>query len=87
MSGQRMKLAPGRYTLQVSEGEGPAGVQRGNGSDVRVEIDGGRVEFTVAAREEVYYWWRGPRQRRGVRLLGVQRASGRAREPVAPATG
>lgn len=64
-----MRLSPGRYTLQVRRGDGPAGVQRGDGGDVRLEVDGGRATFTVVAFEDVYFWWRGPLERAGVRLL------------------
>ena len=73
MSGRYVRLRPGRYTLHVSGGEGPAGVQRNEGRDVRVDVDGGRVDFRIAQNEEVFYWWRGPRERPGVRLLGVTR--------------
>lgn len=86
MSGRYVRLRPGRYTLDVSGGEGPAGVRRGDGGDVRVEVDGGRVDFEVGRREAAYYWWRGPRERPGVRLLGVVDGAGepgaRAREPI-----
>lgn len=71
MSGRYLELSPGRYTLAVSAGEGPAGIHRVDGSEVTVGIDGGRTDFSVAGEERVYYWWRGPRERPGVRLLGV----------------
>lgn len=78
MSGRYVRLTPGRYTLAVSEGEGPAGVHRGDGEPgVVVDIEGGRVDFSVRDDESAYYWWRGPRERPGVRLFGVTRA-----EPV-----
>ena len=74
MSGRYVRLTPGRYTLAVAEGEGPAGVQRsGDHGGVTVDIDGGRVDFTVGGAEEAFYWWRGPRERPGVRLFGVSR--------------
>lgn len=67
-----MRLRPGRYTLDVAEGAGPAGVRRTERDpDVAVGIDGGRAEFQVSAPERVFYWWRGPEKRPGVRLLGV----------------
>lgn len=77
MSGRYVRLTPGRYTLAVSEGEGPAGIHRRDEAGVVVDIDGGRVDFTVRDDESAYYWWRGPRERPGVRLFGVSRA-----EPV-----
>lgn len=74
MSGRYVRLTPGRYTLAVDEGEGPAGLHRSNGkTEIAVDIDGGRVDFIVAADEQAYYWWRGPEERTGVRLLGVPR--------------
>lgn len=77
MSGRYVRLTPGRYTLAVSEGEGPAGLHRRDEAGVIVDVDGGRVDFTVRDDESAYYWWRGPRERPGVRLFGVSRA-----EPV-----
>lgn len=72
MSGRYVRLTPGRYTLAVEEGEGPAGLHRSNGHrEVVVDVDGGRVDFTVRGEEQAYYWWRGPRERPGVRLFGV----------------
>lgn len=72
MSGRYVRLAPGRYTLSVAAGEGPAGLHRGGeGEGVAVDIEGGRIDFTVSGDEDVYYWWRGPRERPGVRLFGV----------------
>jgi len=44
-----------------------------DGSDVSLDVSGGRVAFRVAEPEHVYYWWRGPEERPGVRLLGVRR--------------
>ncbi|HSH45382.1 MAG TPA: hypothetical protein VK966_05980 [Longimicrobiales bacterium] len=71
MSGRFVRLEPGRYTLAVSAGEGPAGVHRCEGEEVRVDVHGGRVDFVVADHEEAYYWWRGPGERAGVRLFGI----------------
>lgn len=76
MGGRYVSLEPGRYTLDVSEEEGPAGVRRKGEAHVRVPVSGGRVEFEVERTEEAYYWWRGPAQRPGVRLLGALPASG-----------
>lgn len=70
MSGRAMELSPGRYRLDVNPGVGPAGVKRtGGDGDVRVEARGGQVEFTVSRAEKVYFWWRGPEQPEGIRLL------------------
>ena len=75
MSGRYVRLTPGRYTLSVAEGEGPAGIHRcGDEEGVSVDIDGGRVDFTIRSDEEAYYWWRGPEERPGVRLFGVSRS-------------
>lgn len=72
MSGRFIRLEPGRYTLSVSAGEGPAGVHRcGTEDEIHVDIHGGRVDFTVDDEEQAYYWWRGPEKRPGVRLFGV----------------
>lgn len=76
MSGTYRHLAPGRYQLEVASGEGPAGVRRPNGRDVVVGVGGGARSFAVDSSERVYYWWRGPRPRRGVRLTA------RAERPV-----
>ena len=77
MSGRYVRLKPGRYTLSVEDGEGPAGLHRPNGRpEIVVDIQGGRVDVIVAEDEKAYYWWRGPRERRGVRLLGVPRERG-----------
>lgn len=70
MSGRAMELSPGRYRLDVNPGVGPAGVRRtGGDGDVRVGETGGQVEFTVSRAEKVYFWWRGPEQPEGIRLL------------------
>lgn len=75
MSGRYVRLTPGRYTLAVADGEGPAGVHRQHGErGVAVDIDGGRIDFTVEEDERAYYWWRGPEERPGVRLFGVSSA-------------
>jgi hypothetical protein len=74
MGGQDVRLEPGRYTLAVDSGHGPAGVQRSDGSGVQVGVAGGRFVFEVEADEEVYYWWRGPAAPTGVRLMGVSGA-------------
>jgi hypothetical protein len=71
MGGRYVELEPGRYVLAVSSGEGPAGIQRDDGSSIRVDVTGGRADFEVEAEERVYYWWRGPEERPGVRLLGM----------------
>jgi hypothetical protein len=72
MSGRYVELDPGRYTLAVSRGDGPAGVHRSKGDDVVVGVAGGRADFHVDREgESVFYWWRGPEERPGVRLLGV----------------
>lgn len=68
MSGTYRHLAPGRYQLEVASGDGPAGVRRPNGRDVVVGVGGGARSFAVDSGERVYYWWRGPRPRQGVRL-------------------
>jgi hypothetical protein len=71
MSGTYRHLAPGRYQLVVEMGEGPAGVRRPDGRDVIVGVDGGRQSFSIPRHERVYYWWRGPTPRQGVRLAGA----------------
>jgi hypothetical protein len=84
MSGRHVRLTPGRYTLAVEEGEGPAGLHRSNGhGEVVVDVDGGRIDFTVRDEEHAYYWWRGPRERPGVRLFGVSRADRKVGEEEA----
>jgi hypothetical protein len=82
MSGTYRHLSPGRYQLMVERGHGPAGVRRPVGQDVAVGIEGGRQDFTVEGHERVYYWWRGPVARDGVRLTDAERS---ARKPLAAA--
>lgn len=69
MSGTYRHLAPGRYQLHVESGEGPAGIRRPDGRDVVVGVNGGARSFALDRDERVYYWWRGPRPRHGVRLI------------------
>lgn len=69
MSGRYMKLPAGRYTLMVPSGQGPAGVHRQN-EDVRLDRRGGRTSFEVDADERVYFWWRGPTEQPGIRIVG-----------------
>ena len=69
MSGTYRHLAPGRYQLEVEAGQGPAGIRRPDGRDVVVGLDGGARSFALERDERVYYWWRGPRPRKGVRLI------------------
>lgn len=71
MSGRSVRLGPGRYTLAVPSGHGPAGVQRDGEDGVRLNVDGGQVDFELDREEEVYFWWRGPVAPAGVRLLGA----------------
>lgn len=72
MSGRYVRLAPGRYTLNVKRGHGPAGVQRPAArGHIIVGVQGGRIDFEVDSDESAYYWWRGPNRRPGVRLLGI----------------
>jgi hypothetical protein len=68
MSGTYRHLAPGRYQLTVESGQGPAGIRRPDGRDVVVGVEGGTRSFALHTDERVYYWWRGPARRRGVRL-------------------
>lgn len=68
MSGTYRHLSPGRYQLVVDPGQGPAGVRRTDGRDIVVGIEGGRRDFSIEDSERVYYWWRGPAPREGVRL-------------------
>lgn len=75
MSGTYRHLAPGRYQLIVELGEGPAGVRRPDGQDIVVGIEGGQRQFAIKEGECVYYWWRGPAPRRGVRLIPEARSS------------
>jgi hypothetical protein len=69
MSGTYRHLAPGRYQLTVESGQGPAGIRRPDGRDIIVGVEGGRKEFHIPEDERVYYWWRGPSPRDGVRLM------------------
>ena len=75
MSGTYRHLAPGRYQLEVETGQGPAGIRRPHGRDVVVGVSGGARSFSVDEGERVYYWWRGPRPRTGVRLVADERRS------------
>ena len=68
MSGTYRRLRPGRYQLTVRRGAGPAGVHRSEGGDVAVGIEGGTRDFAVRDTEKVFYWWRGPSPREGIRL-------------------
>jgi hypothetical protein len=76
MSGTYRHLAPGRYQLVVENGEGPAGVRRPDGRDVIVGVEGGSQSFSIPRDERVYYWWRGPMPRQGVRLAGASEPAG-----------
>lgn len=69
MSGTYRHLAPGRYQLEVETGQGPAGVRRPDGRDIVVGVSGGARSFALETDERVYYWWRGPQPREGVRLV------------------
>lgn len=69
MSGRYMKLPAGRYTLMVPSGHGPAGIHREN-EDVQLDRRGGRTSFEVPADERVYFWWRGPTEPPGIRIVG-----------------
>lgn len=69
MSGRFMKLRAGRYTLMVPSGHGPAGVHR-EASDIRLDRRGGRASFEVPTDERVYFWWRGPTEPPGIRIVG-----------------
>jgi len=69
MSGTYRHLRPGRYQLVVDVGQGPAGIRRPDGRDVVVGVEGGVREFSLQRNERVYYWWRGPSPRDGVRLV------------------
>lgn len=70
MSGRFMRLRPGQYMLNVPNGHGPAGVHRMQGGEVQVDRDGGRVTFDVPSEQRVYFWWRGPREPSGLRIVG-----------------
>lgn len=84
MSGRFMKLREGQYTLVVPNGHGPAGVHRQAG-DIQVDHRGGSVSFDVPAEERVYFWWRGPSEPPGLRIVGsderVRRWGAGAQEP------
>ncbi len=82
MSGTYRHLAPGRYQLEVEAGEGPAGVRRPDGRDVVVGVSGGARSFSLDRGERVYYWWRGPRPRPGVRLSTRESCTRGARTPT-----
>ena len=69
MSGTYRYLDAGRYELSVEAGTGPAGIRRPDGSDVVVGVEGGSRTFALESAERVYYWWRGPSPRTGVRLV------------------
>ena len=86
MSGTYRHLTPGRYQLMVDTGQGPAGVRRPDGRDVVVGVEGGVREFALDRSERVYYWWRGPSPRSGVRLTGDS-SRDRARPLVAAEAG
>ena len=69
MSGTYRYLEAGRYELRVEQGTGPAGIRRPDGRDVVVGVEGGNRSFHLKRSERVYYWWRGPSPRSGVRLV------------------
>lgn len=77
MSGRYMKLRAGQYMLTVPNGGGPAGVHRAREGDVHVDREGGQVAFEVPQDQQVYFWWRGPREPAGLRIVGPSTA-GRA---------
>ncbi len=77
MSGTYRHLAPGRYQLVVDSGQGPAGVRRTDGQDIIVGVEGGARNFQINGGERVYYWWRGPAPRDGVRLVADSRRATR----------
>lgn len=79
MSGRYMKLCPGQYMLTVPKGNGPAGVHRGEGGDVTVDRHGGQASFEVPDEERVYFWWRGPREPQGLRIIGPATMASRGR--------
>jgi len=74
MSGTYRHLAPGRYQLVVDTGHGPAGIRRPDGRDIIVGVEGGQKRFSIPDSERVYYWWRGPAPREGVRLMSEARS-------------
>ncbi len=69
MSGTYRHLEPGRYRLHVEQGQGPAGIRRPDGRDVVLGVTGGSRSFSLDRGERIYFWWRGPRPRSGVRLV------------------
>jgi hypothetical protein len=77
MSGTYRHLSPGRYHLVVQSGHGPAGVRRPDGQDIIVGVEGGAKHFHLADDERVYYWWRGPAPRDGVRLTPARQTDTR----------
>ncbi len=77
MSGTYRHLSPGRYRLTVDAGQGPAGIRRPDGHDVVVGVEGGVRTFSINNGERVYYWWRGPAPRTGVRLAPTERSGSR----------
>jgi hypothetical protein len=74
MSGTYRHLGPGRYHLEVDSGQGPAGIRRPDGRDVVIGVEGGTRSFSLERDERIYYWWRGPRPRTGVRLMSEETA-------------
>lgn len=83
MSGRFMKLRAGRYMLSVPSGGGPAGVHRLKGEEVHVDRHGGQVTFEVPADQQVYFWWRGPREPAGLRIVGPTSMGLRGRSRIA----
>lgn len=77
MSGTYRHLSPGRYRLTVDAGQGPAGIRRPDGHDVVVGVEGGIRTFSIDRGERVYYWWRGPAPRAGVKLSVADHSGGR----------
>lgn len=75
MSGRFMKLRAGRYMLTVPNGSGPAGVHRARDGDIQLDRHGGQVSFEVPQDQRVYFWWRGPREPAGLRILGPSTGS------------
>lgn len=83
MSGRFMKLRAGQYMLTVPRGGGPAGVHRATGEDIHLDRHGGQVAFEVPAEQQVYFWWRGPREPAGLRIVGPGTLSARGRSRIA----
>lgn len=77
-----MKLRAGRYTLMVPNGHGPAGVHRQVG-DIQLDHHGGSVAFDVPAEERVYFWWRGPSEPSGLRIVGMPALNDSSQRPAA----